>query len=163
MSTADARAPIPEFLDIDSFDVDLDRQYDNDPDPFEDSFISDWNFPSEPSHTYPIPSSRPKTVPSSAQRRHGYGMGVDARRSARYRAYPVQSSTIHRRLCDVYGIVTKEMLQALITAVIDRSPVTARPLAPTRSQRRVKGGLMAWLDDHESVALSCLDAQGGLA
>jgi hypothetical protein len=140
----------PQFAEIDSFDMGLASWYASDLDPFDDGLAFNPEVPDAISLTSPI-SKAPRR-----RRRRAHGLGVDARRTARYRAYPIEESVIHRHLQEVHGIVTIEMLQSLITILIDRCPPWARPPAPTRNQRRVKGGLVAWLDANESLALTHL-------
>jgi hypothetical protein len=152
MPNADDRASANQFRDIDPLDTGLASRDGHDSDPFEDVLAFDADFFVEPLPARPIP----KTEALHFRQRCKYGLGVDARRSARFRTYPIETSTIHKHLHDVYGIVTKELLQSLISALINQCPPSARPNAPTRDQRRAKGGLVAWLDDNESMALSYL-------
>jgi hypothetical protein len=155
MATVTQGTVPPQFPDIDSFDPDLFSDHGNDLDPLEDSFAFNCDFLDDPSFS----NSAPKIEARRVHRRDGYGLGVDARRSARYLAYPKEASAIHKHLHHVSGIVTKEMLHSLIMALISRCSPNERPSAPTRAQRRVKGGLVAWLDEHESMALSYLRSQ----
>jgi hypothetical protein len=85
-----------------------------------------------------------------------YGQGVEAQRSARYRTYDIKQSDIFQELRDMYGTVTKEMLFGLITASMDSCPLHLRPLPPTRTQKRAKAGLVAWIDDHPRLIASYL-------
>jgi hypothetical protein len=74
-------------------------------------------------------------------------------------SYPIDTSMIHRHLRHVHGIVTKKLLLSFIIALRKTCSPSVRPPAPTRDQRRAKGGLVAWLDDHEPIALAYLRLQ----
>jgi hypothetical protein len=155
MTTGGDRLVPPQFPDIDSFDIALFPRGGNDLDPFDDRLAFDCDFAGNPG-SCSLPDPEPPKKASRSRKRCAYGLGIEAQRSARYLAYPVQASTIHKHLRDAYGIVTRKMLQGLIAALIHRCPLSARPLPPTRDQRRAKGGLMAWLDDNESMVLPYL-------
>jgi hypothetical protein len=159
MSVDDDRSRVPQFLDIDSFDIDMASAYDQDLDPFDDGFGFDCSLPSGSSPLDPNPDA--VTVPEDPQvgRPHDSDLSVAARRRAQYRSYPVHASTIHRHLRNVHGMVTKEMLQSLIAALRRGCTPSTRPPPPTRDQLRAKGGLVAWLDNHESMALAYLRSQ----
>jgi hypothetical protein len=150
MSTDHDSARDPGFLDIDSFDMDMVSGYGHDLDPLDDVLGFDCDFPREPDlGPYPEGIS---DYSSPRQPENAYDLGM----SARYRAYPIEASTVHRHLRHMHGLVTKEMLQSFITALRRRCPPSTRPAPPTRAQRRAKGGLVAWLDENESMALSYL-------
>jgi hypothetical protein len=68
----------------------------------------------------------------------------------------LEKSKAIRYLKAVYGAVTKAMLLNLVFDVLAICPVAIRPLPPSRNQKRAKGGLVAWLDEHQSLVLSYL-------
>jgi hypothetical protein len=65
-------------------------------------------------------------------------------------------SPVLRFLRDSYGTVTKEMLLNMISASLRRCPESARPLPPTRAQRRMKAGLVSWLDENATFMMCFL-------
>jgi hypothetical protein len=163
MATADNGSPVPHIRDIDSFDTGLVSRGGCDFDPFEYDHLFDYDFPDRPSDACPISNAEQNAKVFRFRRQSGYGLGVDARRTARYLAYPIEASIVYRQLRDIYGTVTKGMLQSLIAALRNRCAPSVRPLEPTRDQRRAKGGLVAWLDKNEAIALSYLGAQREIA
>jgi hypothetical protein len=81
-------------------------------------------------------------------------MGVDAQQTAEYRRYPMEESMIYRRLREMYGCITREILHSLIEEVVSRYPTWARPQMPTGPSRRAKYRLVEWIDDHEALVLA---------
>jgi hypothetical protein len=110
-----------------------------------DQFLGEWSDPVENSLTSPSHSTQ--RGPSHGRRRQ-YGAGIDARRTAQYRHYLTDRSNLMTHLESRYGTITKSLLLDLIRQVVSSSPDWNRPDPPTRNQRRVKGGLAAWLDEH---------------
>jgi hypothetical protein len=88
-----------------------------------------------------------------------YGYGIDAQRTARYRGYPLNQSVIVRTLQHMYGTVTKPLLSGVIALTLSEFPDWGRSMAPTRAQKRSKGGLLAWLDDHAALVVPLLETR----
>jgi hypothetical protein len=93
------------------------------------------------------------TMPKPILSRVAYGHGRDAKRTARYRRYPIEKSFIVRRLQTSTNPVTKRALLNLIEAALSSWPECLRPAPPTRTQRRVIGGLVAWADQNASLLM----------
>jgi hypothetical protein len=88
--------------------------------------------------------------------RRRYGEGIEARRSAQYRHYDWHHSLIYQLLQHQQKIVTKVTLRDFIDDVIEATPENVRPKPPTRDQRRAKGGLVWWLDNHAAFVVQHL-------
>jgi hypothetical protein len=118
--------------------------------PFNDEDDDEW-YRDVCSGNYPLR----EPVRTQRQRRQ-YGHGIDAQRTAPFRRYPMERSPIYRHLRQTSGIVTKELLMSVVTGVLRQSPPDHTPPQPTRSQKRAKAGLVAWLDDNSPFVLSYL-------
>jgi hypothetical protein len=140
------------WADIDSLDISMSPQLDSTDDSALSNFKS-WfdESPEEEMGDFVGSISKLK-----GRRAGTYGYGVDAKRSAKYRVYDTTQSDILQELRNIYGIVTKEMLCDLIGASINSCPLSLRPSPPTRAQKRAKGGLVAWIDDHTPLVASFL-------
>jgi hypothetical protein len=91
--------------------------------------------------------------------RHPWGYGRDAMRCARFRNYPVVASPIFRYLSQGNEEITKASLQRLIDLCIASCPKDLCPKPPTRSQKRVKAGLVYWLDKNSICVMKYLASQ----
>jgi hypothetical protein len=133
--------PATLWHDIDSFDVA--------PLPHIDP-MADLTLESDYSFDFVYPTN------NSHSGRQPYGHGLEARRSAPYRSYPMCRSPVLHFLHLSYGTVTKEMLLNMIRTSLRRCPESARPAPPTRAQRRMKAGLVAWLDENATFMMCFL-------
>jgi hypothetical protein len=88
--------------------------------------------------------------------RERWGHGQEARLTAHYRRYEVGRSPIYRILQHQFPMVTAKGMCELIECIIASCPEEQRPRGPSRSQRRVKGGLVCWLDAHSAIAAKVL-------
>jgi hypothetical protein len=77
-----------------------------------------------------------------------WGKGIDSRKAFEFRRYDISQSPALTYLNCSYNEVTRHMLSHLIDTVITRSPSRERPTPPGRNMRRVKNGLVMWLDQH---------------
>jgi hypothetical protein len=109
-----------------------------------------------PTPVLPIPQTLPcaqvqlrLSLPKT--QRAAYGEGIEAQRTAKYRLYPYQESHIFRFLQHFHGQVSMACLRNLIDNVLDSWPEPMRPSGPNRSQKRTKGSLVYWLDEHAAV------------
>jgi hypothetical protein len=68
----------------------------------------------------------------------------------------MEHSMIFRDLTQTSGKVTKEFLMNVINGALHWARPDHRPPAPTRSQKRSKAGLVAWLDDNARFVVSYL-------
>jgi hypothetical protein len=110
-------------------------------------------------HTFCIIAEEPPDPPDPPRSRTDripYGQGIDASRTARYRAYPVYASRVINFLQQGGERVTKEVLAQLIASVVSVLPPCLRPPPPSRSQKRSKGGLVCWIDEHQELVMSYL-------
>jgi hypothetical protein len=80
-----------------------------------------------------------------------YGKGKEARQTAKYNQYPIVLSPTASYLQARQIEITKIGLTQLIVRLLDIIPPERRPHKPTRNQKRVKGGLLYWLDHNASV------------
>jgi hypothetical protein len=80
-----------------------------------------------------------------------YGKGKEARQTAKYIRYPMALSPIAFYLQARQIEITKIGLTQLIVRLLAIIPLEQRPHGPTRNQKRVKGGLLYWLDHNASV------------
>jgi hypothetical protein len=53
-------------------------------------------------------------------------------------------------------VVTKKALLRLVVVVFQSIPPSVRPPAPTRTQKRSKTGLIAWIDQNAGEVLNYL-------
>jgi hypothetical protein len=90
--------------------------------------------------------------------RKPYGYGVDARRTAKFRKHNITRSWMYHYLEAHYHVVTKDMLLRLVNAVVESIPEHLRPQSLTRSEKRVKAGLMLWIDGHAGQVLTYLSS-----
>jgi hypothetical protein len=107
-----------------------------------------------PSDDHPEPPAAPRNG-----RRRPYGSGIDARRTAQFRAYHIETSPIFRCLERIYGKVTKEMLTDVIVGALHHALPSRRPPPPSRSQKRAKAGLATWIDDNALFVMDFLRSQ----
>jgi hypothetical protein len=88
--------------------------------------------------------------------RRRYGDGIDAKRTEQYRAYPADRSIIVPEIARLFGKVTKGLLLRVIEDSLRLCPEDRRPVAPTRSQKRMKAGLVAWIDENRPLVMAYL-------
>jgi hypothetical protein len=102
----------------------------------------------------------PRAQTARVQRpRRQYGRGIDARRTAAFRSYPMEHSLIYRYLAETAGTVTKELLLSVVAGTLRQSPPGQHRPPPKRSQKRAKAGLVAWLDDNIPFVLDYLQSR----
>jgi hypothetical protein len=118
-------------------------------------YDEEWEISSDPNASDVMDSQCPQQVPG----RRSYGHGIESIRSAPYRHYPIKESRVIGYLKDTHGAVTKDLLIGLIGDVLAACPRHRRPLPPTRNQKRTKGGLTAWLDEHVMFVASFIVSQ----
>jgi hypothetical protein len=85
------------------------------------------------------------------------GAGPEAAKTAGYLARDNSASSIFCRLHHRFGFVSKAVLMSVINGVMASCPDDCRPAPPNRSMKRAKGGLVAWLDIHQVLALKFLE------
>jgi hypothetical protein len=106
-----------------------------------------------------IDATKPPSIAVKRFARHdrrGYGDGEEAARTSRFRSYDISQSRSYQWLQRGFGWVSKPMLIHLIRSIRDACPEGGRPAPPSRTQTRIKGGLVQWLDDYEIIALPLL-------
>jgi hypothetical protein len=91
------------------------------------------------------------TILAYGQRRRNYGSGPEAARTSEFRSYDISQSKSYKWLQDGLGYVSKEMLIHFIQTILTACPEASRPPSPSRTQRRVKNGLVQWLDVYEPI------------
>jgi hypothetical protein len=74
----------------------------------------------------------------------------------------MEQSPIYRYLAQTSGPVTKQLLVSIIAGVFQQLPPNQRLPPPTRSQKRAKAGLVAWLDDNLPGVFSYLQSQSSI-
>jgi hypothetical protein len=92
-------------------------------------------------------------------RRREYGRGAEAARTSQVRSYDISQSKVYEWLQAKFKSVSKQMLLHLIRNICDACKEMNRPPPPSRTQMRVKNGLVQWLDDYEPITfpvLKCL-------
>lgn len=77
-----------------------------------------------------------------------YGYGIDAGRTAKFRAYTASECPIYQYLQCYCGTVTMAALLKLAKAVVESVPVWCRPGLPTRSEKRSKTLLVMWMESN---------------
>jgi hypothetical protein len=135
-------ASSPDFLASPACDAPCDFVWDDD-DGLENG---DWE-------TAPVAEGADASGGPHPPMRQSYGHGIDAIRTAPYRGYPIKDSEVVNFLKLKYGAVTKKMLLDLIADFISAFPANHWLLPPTRSQKRAKGGLVAWLDERKILVV----------
>jgi hypothetical protein len=68
-------------------------------------------------------------------------------------------SPIYRYLAQTYGNVTKQLLLSVVAGALRQSSLDQNPFPPTRSQKRAKAGLIAWMDKNTPLILNYLESQ----
>jgi hypothetical protein len=91
----------------------------------------------------------------TARLRIPYRTGVDAKKTALYRSYDVDSSPVLRYLTKTRR-VDMTFIMRLINAVIENAPEHNRPLKPTRDEKRSRPALVFWLDRHSDLVFQFL-------
>jgi hypothetical protein len=85
------------------------------------------------------------------------GTGCEAEKTSQYRTYDYQTSAVYKRIQYHFDSCTIPVLNNLITGIRESCPDDIRPEPPSRSMKRIRPGLIYWLDTHESLALKYLD------
>jgi hypothetical protein len=85
--------------------------------------------------------------------RKQYGQGIDAKRTAIFRHYRIQDSYVVRQIACLVPVVTRQVLMNLISDALQNCGDLVCPSPPTRDQRRVKAGLVSWID-HNTAFMS---------
>jgi hypothetical protein len=98
--------------------------------------------------------------PSAPLQRARYGTGIDARRTAPFHGYPIEHSELYQFLKGARGEVTKNFLLRLVTVVVDSAPPGSGLTAPGRTLKRIKCGLVCWLDENAPLAWAYLRRHG---
>jgi hypothetical protein len=100
----------------------------------------------------PASASASASAGSIAPRRvrKKYGQGIDAKRTAVFRNYQPRQVFVLQLIHELFPVVTRQVLMELIVNALARFPLSMRPRQPTRAQKRVKAGLLAWIDENQS-------------
>jgi hypothetical protein len=77
-----------------------------------------------------------------------YGKGLEARRAAPYHHYDTLHSPSFLCLHAIYKEVTRSKLAEVSKAILETTPHGIHLTPLPRHQRRVKGGMLRWLDDN---------------
>jgi hypothetical protein len=77
-----------------------------------------------------------------------YGRGIEALRAAQYHHYDTLHSPSFLCLHVIYKEVTRSKLIEVSKAILETTPQGIRLTPLSRHQRRVKGGMLRWLDDN---------------
>jgi hypothetical protein len=144
-------------LDTNGFGVESDLMWDSG-----DSFFSHVS-PSAPVH-YDTPLVPGQFTHINPQSKNGKmrgtvirGTGSEAAKTAQYLARDNRTSFIFCKMHRRYGFVSKTVLMSIITGILASCPDDSRPTPPDRSMKRAKGGLVAWLDAHQELALKYVE------
>jgi hypothetical protein len=70
----------------------------------------------------------------------------------------MERSMIFRVLKHLFGKVTKELVMSVINGALQHAQPDHRPPMPTRSQKRSKAGLVAWLDANAFIVTTYLQS-----
>jgi hypothetical protein len=122
---------------------------------FFDNDVWDWESSTVPDFTRIETTIQPSPVMSL--RRLVYGKGKDARRTAKYIRYPISLSPVFLYLQARHIRITKIGLTELVMRLLEIIPPEQRPHGPTRNQKRVKGGLLYWLDHNARLIFPYLN------
>jgi hypothetical protein len=149
MSERDSSTKAHQWPDIDSLDLSLFPHFDFSLDLLDNGEIFD------PDQSLPGEEAQSKSLAAKGKRsrRRSGTHGADVKHHSRYRAYPIDESPIWQQLHRKYSIVTKDMLTQLIALSIRICPECARPIPPSRAQKRAKAGLVAWIDFNAPLCL----------
>jgi hypothetical protein len=82
------------------------------------------------------------------RKRCPWGKRKDSRKTSQFRAYDISQSPALIYLQLSHLDVTKDVLIHLIETVVMFTPPNERPELPGRNMKRVKAGLVMWLDQH---------------
>jgi hypothetical protein len=126
--------------------------------PFSSNFFeydeeTDFTF-GTPDHFFSHPSTSASTP--IHPKRCPWGKGTDSHKTVEYRAYHIWQSPALAYLNWSYDEVTKDLLLRLIDAVVMQIPIRERPDPPGRNMKRVKSGLVMWLDQHIELVIRYL-------
>jgi hypothetical protein len=127
----------PNFFD---YDEDIDFTFS-----IPDHFLSEISAPNPIPNPIPTPTS---TSMISHPKRCPWGKGTDSLKTSQFRAYDISQSPALTYLKWSYNEITKGVLLHLIDAVVMQMPLQERPDPPGRNMKRVKRGLVMWLDQH---------------
>jgi hypothetical protein len=106
------------------------------------------------------PTAR-RAVPSASPRR-AYGQGIDAQRTAIFRHSQMRNTILLEYLRRLFPVITFQVLNDLIVGALANCSEGTGPKRPTRTQRRVKGGLLAWMDYNSAFMYWYLRRRYGL-
>jgi hypothetical protein len=154
MSKDSDEAARPDWSNIDAFDPRPVTEFDPCPDNLDD--LSSWWLEThgEVAHVSQILDREQCSIRSKSMvQRRPYGQGRDAHLTARYRGYRVGDSAICSRLQRFMSPLTKRIMLNLIEGALANCPEDIRPRPPTRTQKRVLGGLIAWTEDNASFLM----------
>jgi hypothetical protein len=91
-------------------------------------------------------ASSSQVIKKSRAQRKSYGSGIEAKRTAFMKNYDTSRSPILLLLRQCGIPDTKSNFLALIQNAVLDCPENERPTHPSRSRKRVKGGLVQWMD-----------------
>jgi hypothetical protein len=94
--------------------------------------------------------------------RKPYGQGIDARRTSVYRQCKVSQSMIYQFLQHHYGSISHAFLLELVGSIINSCPEWQRPIPPSRSAKRIKAGVVAWMESNVTYVLSYVNSHHNL-
>jgi hypothetical protein len=94
--------------------------------------------------------------------RKKYGQGIDAKRTEIFRRYPTADSYILHQIGKRFKRVTRQVLLDLIDGALASHAQRVPLEPPTRNQKRVKAGLVAWIDDNAAFMHRYLRVRYGL-
>jgi hypothetical protein len=94
--------------------------------------------------------------PPMKPHRMKYGKGIDARRTAPYRRYDIRKSQIFGYLEKRFSMVTKELLLRLAHSIVDSAADPSKVSPPGRTQKRIRSGLVLWMEQNSAVVWSYL-------
>jgi hypothetical protein len=101
---------------------------------------------------FQVPGGDPPAKPH----RMKYGKGIDARRTAPYRQYDIRKSAIFCYLEKRFSMVTKELLLRLAHSIVDSAADPAKVSPPGRTQKRIRSGLVLWMEQNSAVVWNYL-------
>jgi hypothetical protein len=133
----------------DALDIDLDLDLDLD--------LSLDLFPEDGDDPFPGLEFQSSTLPiRQITRRRQWGTGIEASFTAPYRRYDMSQSPVFRFLRTDVSNLTMTMLSSLIRQIRESLPEHRRPKPPSRTQKRVKAGLIYWLIIHWEIVITYL-------
>jgi hypothetical protein len=101
-----------------------------------------------------------RSPPTRNSQRVKYGTGIDARRTAQFHGYNPEHSEVYQALERVGIAVTKDLLLQLTAAIVDNAPPGSGLIAPGRTIKRIKSGLVFWLEENARYTWAYLGRHG---